>query len=68
VLRGPSNNFEARVCDLRGVRASGAGGIEARFLRFVPIVEGDVSARGLRVKNDLGLGARVLASSGGHAA
>jgi hypothetical protein len=49
VLRGPSNNFEARVCDLRGVRAAGAGGIEARFLRFVPIVEGDISARGLRV-------------------
>ena len=49
VLRGPSSNFEARVCDLRGVHAAGAGGIEARFLRFVPIVEGDISARGLRV-------------------
>ncbi len=49
VLRGPSSNFEAHVCDLRGVREATAGGVEARFLRFMPLVEGDWSERGLRV-------------------
>ncbi len=49
VLRGPSTNFEAHVCDLRGVREATAGGVEARFLRFMPLVDGDWSERGLRV-------------------